>query len=220
MGYLPKRAIAFFVALALQYIYKVNQKKIIGITGGIGSGKSLVSELLSSLGHPTYNSDREAKRLYITPEIKKEVISIFGEDVYSGNELNTVNLGSKVFSDNELLEKLNQLIHPALGRHFKNWVEEQDSDLVFKEAAILIESGAYKSCNGIITVSTPESLRIERVMARDGVSEAKVKTRMDKQLSDKERESYADWVILNDGTSSVIKQLMKIRELITEIHLS
>ena len=122
MGYLPKRAIAFFVAFALQYIYKVNQKKIIGITGGIGSGKSLVSELLSSLGQPTYNSDIEAKRLYLNPEIKKEVISIFGEDVYSGNELNTVNLGSKVFSDNELFEKLNLLIHPSLGRHSKYWL--------------------------------------------------------------------------------------------------
>jgi len=206
----------FFVAFALQYIYKVNQKKIIGITGGIGSGKSLVSELFSSLGHPSYNSDIEAKRLYLNPEIKKEVISIFGEDVYSGNVLNRAVLGSKVFSDKALLEKLNQLIHPAVGAHFKNWVEEQDSNLIFKEAAILIESEAYKSCNGIITVSASESLRTERVMTRDGVSEAEVKNRMDKQLSDKERESYADWVILNDGTSSVIKQVMKIRKIIID----
>ena len=196
----------------------MNQKKIIGITGGIGSGKSLVSELLSSLGHPTYNSDIEAKRLYLNPDIKKEVISIFGEDVYSGNELNRAVLGSKVFSDNVLLEKLNQLIHPAVGAHFKNWLEVQDSNLIFKEAAILIESEAYKSCNGIITVSASESLRIERVMTRDGVSEAEVKDRMDKQLSDKERESYADWVIQNDGTSSVIKQVMKIREMIIGFH--
>ena len=197
------------------YLYKVNQKKIIGITGGIGSGKSLVSELFSSLGYPSYNSDKEAKRLYITPEIKKEVISIFGEGIYSGNVLNKAVLASKAFSNKILLEKLNQLIHPAVGVHFQNWLEEQDSNLVFKEAAVLIESGAYKSCNVIITVSAPESLRIARVMSRDGVSETEVKARMDKQLSDKEREYYADWVILNDETNSVIKQVMKIREALT-----
>lgn len=197
------------------YLYKVNQKKIIGITGGIGSGKSLVSELFSSLGYPSYNSDKEAKRLYITPEIKKEVISIFGEGIYSGNVLNKAVLASKAFSNKILLEKLNQLIHPAVGVHFQNWLEEQDSNLVFKEAAVLIESGAYKSCNVILTVSAPESLRIARVMARDGVSETEVKARMDKQLSDKEREYYADWVILNDETNSVIKQVMKIREALT-----
>ncbi len=197
------------------YLYKVNQKKIIGITGGIGSGKSLVSELFSSLGYPSYNSDKEAKRLYITPEIKKEVISIFGEGIYSGNVLNKAVLASKAFSNKILLEKLNQLIHPAVGVHFQNWLEEQDSNLVFKEAAVLIESGAYKSCNVILTVSAPESLRIARVMARDGVSETEVKARMDKQLSDKEREYYADWVILNDETNSVIKQVMTIREALT-----
>jgi len=199
----------------LLYLYKVNQKKIIGITGGIGSGKSLVSELFSSLGYPSYNSDKEAKRLYITPEIKKEVISIFGEGIYSGNVLNKAVLASKAFSNKILLEKLNQLIHPAVGVHFQNWLEEQDSNLVFKEAAVLIESGAYKSCNVILTVSAPESLRIARVMARDGVSETEVKARMDKQLSDKEREYYADWVILNDETNSVIKQVMTIREALT-----
>lgn len=197
------------------YLYQVNQKKIIGITGGIGSGKSLVSELFSSLGYPSYNSDKEAKRLYITPEIKKEVISIFGEGIYSGNVLNKAVLASKAFSNKILLEKLNQLIHPAVGVHFQNWLEEQDSNLVFKEAAVLIESGAYKSCNVILTVSAPESLRIARVMARDGVSETEVKARMDKQLSDKEREYYADLVILNDETNSVIKQVMKIREALT-----
>ena len=197
------------------YLYKVNQKKIIGITGGIGSGKRLVSELFSSLGYPSYNSDKEAKRLYITPEIKKEVISIFGEGIYSGNALNKAVLASKAFSNKILLEKLNQLIHPAVGVHFQNWLEEQDSNLVFKEAAVLIESGAYKSCNVILTVSAPESLRIARVMARDGVSETEVKARMDKQLSDKEREYYADWVILNDETNSVIKQVMTIREALT-----
>ncbi len=197
------------------YLYKVNQKKIIGITGGIGSGKSLVSELFSSLGYPSYNSDKEAKRLYITPEIKKEVISIFGEGIYSGNALNKAVLASKAFSNKILLEKLNQLIHPAVGVHFQNWLEEQDSNLVFKEAAVLIESGAYKSCNVILTVSAPESLRIARVMARDGVSETEVKARMDKQLSDKEREYYADWVILNDETNSVIKQVMTIKEALT-----
>ena len=99
--------------------------------------------------------------------------------------------------------------------HFQNWLEEQDSNLVFKEAAVLIESGAYKSCNVILTVSAPESLRIARVMARDGVSETEVKARMDKQLSDKEREYYADWVILNDETNSVIKQVMTIKEALT-----
>ena len=190
----------------------MNPKKIIGITGGIGSGKSLISELFYSLGYPTYNSDIEAKRLYLNTEIKKEVISIFGEEVYNGNELNREQLGAKVFANKSLLEQLNQLIHPAVGIHFKNWVADQDSEIVFKEAAILIESGAFKSCDYIITVSAPESLRIQRVMTRDGVSEADVKVRIDKQLSDKEREAYANWGILNDGTTSVIKQVIDVYE--------
>ncbi len=117
-----------------------------------------------------------------------------------------------VFSNASLLEQLNHIIHPALKVHFKNWVDHQTSNIVFKEAAILIESGAYKQCDAIITVSAPESVRMGRVMARDGVAEEQVRARMDKQLSDKERESYSDWVIVNDGSQSVIKQVVSISD--------
>lgn len=190
--------------------------KVIGITGGIGSGKSLISELFHSLGYPIYNSDYEAKNLYKSPVIKEKVTKLLGPKAFNGDVLNKAYIGEKVFSNSDLLSKLNGIIHPAVGAHFSAWKEAQKHKFVLKEAAILIESGAYKSCDFIITVSAPEELRLARVVSRDGVSESEVEARMAKQLTDDERDGYATWIIMNDGSRSVIKQVMEIHKELSE----
>ncbi len=186
------------------------QSKVIGITGGIGSGKSLISELFNSLNYPVYNSDLEAKKIYQVPRIKKLVVRLLGEESYEKDLLNKAYIAQKVFSDSGLLEQLNAIIHPSVGAHFLEWKKNQKSAFVIKEAAILIESGAYKSCDYIINVSAPEKIRIARVIKRDSVLEKEVQARIEKQLSDKERNAHANWIILNDGSESVIKQVMEI----------
>lgn len=201
---------------------KPSNTKVIGITGGIGSGKSLISSLFQSLSIPTYNSDLEAKNLYKNDLIREQVTQLFGSDIYNGTELNREVLGQIVFNDKQKLEQLNQLIHPEVKKHFENWVNSQTSAVVMKEAAILIESGAYKSCDGIITVSCAEEIRIKRVMKRDKVSRELVMNRINKQLTDSERAKHANWVILNDESTSVIQQVYKIysenfRDLITQV---
>ncbi len=188
------------------------KKSIIGITGGIGSGKSLVSSLFSSLGIPIYNSDIEAKNLYKTPEVRGLVIKKFGNNVYKGKELDKKLLAQIVFSDKNKLEELNSMIHPLVGLHFQKWISECSSKILIKEAAILIESKAYLSCDKIIHVSCPDSIKIKRVMARDQSSEKEILQRINNQLSDSEREKYADWIITNDGKTSVLKQVYDLYE--------
>jgi len=188
----------------------VDKNHIVGITGGIGSGKSLISELFNSLGIPIYNSDKEAKNLYYLKHVREAVIKLLGLESYIGDELNSKYIGKIVFSNKATLQKLNQIIHPEVKLHFKEWVKIQRKPLVVKEAAILIESGAYKDCHSIVTVSCPEDIRINRVIERDNVNRSAVKSRMEKQLKDSERNKYADYVILNDGSTSVIRQVYDI----------
>jgi len=129
---------------------KITQKTIVGITGGIGSGKSLISQIFNSLHIPIYNSDKEAKKLYDLKHIREFVIKNFGIETYTGEKLNKDHLAKIVFSDKNNLRRLNQVIHPELAIHFENWVKIQNSSLAIKEAAILIESGAYKNCDFVI----------------------------------------------------------------------
>jgi len=189
---------------------QASEKLVIGLTGGIGSGKSLVAQLFSVYGIPFYNSDKEAKSLYSLPRVKNSVIELFGPSVYSKKGLNSQVLSNLVFEDKIKLSKLNQIIHPEVKLHFEKWVDQQKSRFVIKEAAILIESNAYKSCDLIISVSCNEKIRTQRVMNRDNSTLEQVRSRMDNQLSDEERNSYANWVIVNDGKSSVIKQVNTI----------
>ncbi|MRI63282.1 dephospho-CoA kinase [Ornithobacterium rhinotracheale] len=180
--------------------------KIIGITGGIGSGKSTVAKFIAEAGFPVYNSDQRAKDLYEeSPEIKQQLIEWYGEDIYIKNSLNRKKLAKIIFSNETELKRINALIHPAVAKDFKQWKNTQKSDFVFKEAAILFESGAYKDCDFVLTISAPIEKRIERATQRDQASTESIKKRIEKQMSDPKRESLADYTIDNKGNLVELK---------------
>lgn len=190
--------------------------KVIGLTGGIGSGKSTVARIFSKLGIPIYDSDQRAKDLYSESlELKSAMILQFGANIYVNNEIDRKKLAQIVFSDKLQLELLNNLVHPLLQQDFEHWKTAQKSTYVIREAAILIESGAYKNCDKVIVVTADEKTRIERVMKRDSVMEVDVKHRISNQLNDGVRLEYADFEISNDGSSSLIEQVIVIDRLLS-----
>ena len=189
----------------------------VGLTGGIGSGKSTVSKILISKGFSVYNSDNRAKWLMNNDDnLKSNIISIFGDKAYLKGSLNRKYLSAKVFNDSLKLKALNNLVHPLVAIDFKNWLLHQKSkDFVFKEAAILIESGAYKEMDKIIVVSCPENIRLERVLKRDGNSPELVKKRMQNQISETEKINHADFVIKNNGSKSDL--VLEVEFVISEL---
>lgn len=185
--------------------------KIVGLTGGIGSGKSTVANIFKKLGIAIYDSDQQAKNLYSkSVELRTKMISNFGEDIYTGNQINRKKLADIVFNDSEKLALLNGIVHPLLKLDFDDWREDQTGEYVIREAAILIESGAYKTCDFVVVVTANKELRVSRVRLRDGASQNEVEQRVSNQISDNERLSYADFVIRNNGTESLIEQVLKI----------
>lgn len=187
---------------------------IVGLTGGIGSGKTTVAKIFAHLGIAIYDSDSAAKRIMDTDdELKHQLQTLIGTDVLDENRLiNKPFLAKLIFNDDTLLAKVNGLIHPAVGRDFKNWVAKQDSKYVIKEAAILYESQAYKACDKVVVVTAPQEMRIERVMKRSGISREEVEDRMAKQWPDEKKVELADYVIYNDQSKSIIKQVLVIHE--------
>lgn len=185
----------------------------VGLTGGIGSGKSTVSKILISKGFSVYNSDNRAKWLMNNNDnLKSNIISIFGNQSYIKESLNRKYISSKVFNDSLKLKELNNLVHPLVALDFNNWLSNQNTnDIVFKEAAILIESGAHKEMDKIIVVACPKNIRIERVLKRDGNNSESVDKRMQNQMSENEKINYADFVINNSGSKSdLLKELESV----------
>ena len=181
--------------------------KIVGITGGIGSGKTTIARYFHErFGIPVYYADAEAKALMHTPQLKKKIIQLLGEQAYKGDTLDRGFVASRVFKDTDLLNALNAIVHPAVGRHFKSWVQEQEAPYVLKEAAILFENGNAADCDAVILVTAPEDLRIARVVERDGTSAEAVKERMSKQWSDDRKIPLADFVIENIALQDSRKQ--------------
>ncbi len=191
--------------------------KIIGLTGGIGSGKTTIAKYFISLGVSVYIADEEAKKVLYLPEVAEEVRSAFGDEVFTNGEPDRKKLAAKVFSDPEKLQLLNGIIHPRVGQHFQHWVQSHaGEDIVIKETAILFESGSYKDCDAVILVTAPKEIRIARVMARDGVSEAQVLERMANQWDEEEKKQKSDYVIENivldearEQAGNVLKELKK-----------
>jgi len=183
----------------------------IGLTGGIGSGKSLVASLLEKMGATVFDSDRTAKELMNSnQELIDQIKVAFGDQVYQSGELNRKKLASIVFNDSEKLKTLNDLVHPQVGKAFDRWCDSQTADLLVKEAAILIESGAHKNLDMIILVTCPEEERVKRVVQRDGVEPIQVKKRIAKQWSDDKKKEFADYIIQNDGEQLLIPQVVKM----------
>ena len=175
--------------------------KIIGLTGGIGSGKSSVGNLLEHKNIPLYYSDLRAHEIMNeSDKIVRTLKELYGEDIYIDGKLDREKLGSIVFADKEKLAALNNLVHPEVFADFDKWKKEQNADFIIKEAAILFESGSYKNCDIVVTVSAPVETRIIRTMARDDKSREEVMERISKQWTDEQREEKADYVIKNDSS--------------------
>ncbi|TRZ41081.1 dephospho-CoA kinase [Robertkochia solimangrovi] len=171
---------------------------IVGLTGGIGSGKSTVAEMFSKLGIPVYIADKEAKNLMETdPELRAGIIAAFGKASYKGNIPDRQFLAGQVFGDEKRLAELNALIHPAVRKHFISWVDEQTAPYVIYETAILFEHGGDNLCDKVITVTAPREVRISRVITRDQISRDAVEARMKHQLPEKSKILRSDFVIEN-----------------------
>lgn len=184
----------------------------LGITGGIGSGKSTVSEIFSLCGVPVYIADKESKRLTETSDIiREQLINMFGRELFANGVLNKSLLASYIFNNKEKLDAVNNIIHPVVKNDFCEWLLFNKNNMVVaQEAAILFESGFNRLMDKIVMVYTPLEMRIERVMLRDKVSREKVLERIQNQMPDEKKVELSDFVIVNDGTVSVIEQVLGI----------
>jgi len=189
----------------------INMKKI-GITGGIGVGKTYVSDILRKLDYPVYNSDEASKEIINTNlELIQLIKNEFGEDIYtSDNKLNSSRLSSLVFSNKLILIKINSIVHPFVFDDFKLWCLKQSSNIVFKEAAILFESGANNDLDAVICISADDNLRIERIKKRDDRSEDDIRLIISSQLDQVRKEEMSDYKIINDGKTSLLLQINEI----------
>ncbi len=185
----------------------------VGVTGGIGSGKTIVCSVFQKLGVPVYNADSRAKHLLFSNKAISDYIKErFGNDLYTVEGLDRKKLADIVFNDPLALKDLNSVIHPAVKKDFDHWAEKINAPYVIKEAAILFESGAYKYMDKIITITADESLGIKRTMDRDNVSEKEVKNRMSFQSSDEYKVQKSDFYITNDNNTLVLPQIIQIHE--------
>ncbi|AXT20547.1 dephospho-CoA kinase [Flavobacteriaceae bacterium AU392] len=193
--------------------------KIVGLTGGIGSGKTTVAKMFLELGVPIYIADVEAKKLMNTSKIiKRKLIALFGDNAYKDDKLNRQFLANKIFKDKILLEKMNRIVHPKVASHFKKWQAKQNSSYVIKEAAILFENGSFTSCDFVITVIAPIEERIKRVISRDNSSEEKVKSVMENQWADEKKIKLSQFVITNSDILETRKQVFQIHEELLKVN--
>ena len=185
--------------------------KKLGLTGGIGVGKTYVSKVFQQMGIPVFNADVEAKNCMAEDKgLMQNVKNSFGENIYENGVLQKEELAKIVFNNSERLAELNALVHPVVKQKFDDWCTQQTAELVIKEAAILFESDAHLGLDGVICISATEKVRIERVQKRDGSSVAEIKSRMDKQMQQSKKEELADFVIVNDGEELLLPQLIKV----------
>lgn len=188
--------------------------KTIGITGGIGSGKTTCCRIFETLGIPVYYADVRAKKLMTSDKLlKSQIKDLLGKESYYRNgRLNRGFIASQIFNNKSLLKQMNALVHPAVGRDVIAWATKQSSEYVMYEAALLVENGSYQNFTKLIVVSCPEEERIRRVTARDGTTVKEVKARMRNQLAEEKKIAVADYVIVNDGNEMLIPQILEIHE--------
>ncbi|EKT4500777.1 dephospho-CoA kinase [Flavobacterium psychrophilum] len=184
--------------------------KIIGLTGGIGSGKTTIVRLFEAEGIPVYIADDEAKKIMILPETIHLVRECFGQEVIVNHQIDRKELSEIVFNHPEKLKELNKIIHPLVKKHFDNWVKKQKSPFVIKETAILFESGSYKYCDQIITVIASEETRVNRVMLRDKCTKEAVLERIKNQYTDSQKTSKSNYIIENENLNEAKLQFQEI----------
>jgi dephospho-CoA kinase len=189
--------------------------KIIGLTGGIGSGKTTIANYFMKSGVPVYIADDEARKIMQSDEIIEEIKKTFGIDIFENGILNREKLAQIVFGDPEKLKLLNAIIHPAVKKHFRNWIlDHKNAPFIIYEAAILFESGSYKDCDKIISVTAPMESRIQRVIHRDNSSREQVLKRINAQWNDDQRIAKSDYVIENDSIENAKSEVDKILKIL------
>lgn len=184
----------------------------LGITGGIGSGKSYVSRLLADAGIPVYDTDSQAKRLMLEhPVIREQLVGLLGEEVYLDGQLNKPLLAGYLFAGPENASRINGIVHPVVKHDFQEWaLHHSDAGIVAMECAILYESGFDKAVDKVLMVYAPEAVRLQRAMQRDRATEAQIRSRMAAQLNEEEKRNRADFVIYNDGVCPLSSQLQEL----------
>lgn len=186
---------------------------IIGLTGGMGSGKTTVAGIFGALGVPVYEADAASKKLLDTdPALQQELTGLLGNEILNGNRIDRSLMAQKIFGDEALLQKVNRIIHPAVAGDFKRWHAAQKSTYVIREAAILFESGSYRDCDKVIVVAAPREMRLNRMIDHRGMSRKEAEQRMSRQWPQSQKLARADYVIHNDHTQSLIKQVLRIHE--------
>jgi len=190
----------------------------VGLTGNIGSGKSVISQVFTVLGVPVFHADSEARKQFENEKTRQSVRRIFGSGVFSSSgEVMRPVLAEIVFNDSLLLEKLNRIIHPGVRKDYIQWcLQHQKAPYTLYEAAILFESGHYREMDKVICVTAPEEIRIRRVMERDRLTRKEVERRMANQWNEEEKIGLSDFVIKNDGSSMVITQVIEIHKRIVQ----
>ena len=190
--------------------------KIIGLTGGIGSGKTTIANYFKSLGIPVYIADEEAKKILNNPKIQQEVLELFGPSIIENNKVSREKLAAIVFENPLQLKALNTIIHPAVKQDFLFWLSKHpENPIIIKEAAILFESGSYKDCDKIITVIASLETRIKRVISRDKTTRKEVLNRIKNQWTDEMRTAQSDFVIENNDLADAKSQVDKILKKMT-----
>lgn len=178
----------------------------IGLTGGIGAGKTSVAKVLEHMGYPVFYSDLEAKKLYDDhPILREQMIALFGNELYQNGHFQKNILAQQLFQNPILKEKVTELVHPLVREAFEQWASQQHTNMVFNEAAILFETGAYQQFTATILVVAPEDLRIQRVISRDQLTEQEVRNRINQQWTDAQKKALTLYVIENDGRPLLIQ---------------
>ncbi len=186
----------------------------VGVTGGIGSGKSYICQILQNMGYPVFFSDQASKQLLAnSPDIIAKVTTLLGSEAYhEDGSVNRAFIAAKIFNDGSLLEKVNEIMHPAVRAAFDSWADEQKETIVFNEAAILFETDGYQELDKNILVLAPESVKIKRVLEREETSEQEIKRRMSNQWSDEQKIPLADYIIRNGDEDMLMPQINEIIE--------
>lgn len=189
----------------------------VGITGGIGAGKTTVCKEIEKMGYPVFYSDDEAKKLMTdNAEVVQKITEFFGKEAYVNRQLNRKHLAQQIFTNENLKEALNQIVHPAVRKAFVQWSETQTAEIVFNEAAILFETGQYKTFDYTVLVTAPSSIRIERVVKRDNTTPEEVQKRINNQWPDEKKTQFTSFVIVNDGKREILPQIEGIIHKIKE----